>query len=178
MMLSDVHIAHAVAYGGLEITPWDPYLLQPASLDVRLGREFRIPGYELSTHTGVMVLRPQEMVLGHTLETVKIPNDLAVRVEGKSTWGRRGLLVHLTAGFVDPGFEGQITLELLNVSCVDIALKPHDRIAQLSFHRLSSPAQRPYGSPGLGSHYQGQMGPTAPYVWKNSEEAYRTKLGL
>jgi dCTP deaminase len=163
MMLCDGDIEHAIQHGLLTIEPYDPSLLQPASLDVRLGKEFLVPGSDGPTLIGPFKLRPYMMLLGHTLETVKVPNNLAVRVEGKSTWGRRGLLVHLTAGFIDPGFCGEVTLELLNVGPDSIELVPGTPIAQLSFHLLSGPAWRPYGSPGLGSHYQGQTGPTAPF---------------
>jgi dCTP deaminase len=164
VMLSDSDIVRYIQTGSLIIDPYDPGLLQPASLDVRLGNQFYIPrSRETVSGPEVFWLPRGTVVLGHTVETVKIPNNLAVRVEGKSTWGRRGLMVHLTAGFIDPGFTGQITLELLNVG-TDMFLAPGDPIAQLSFHLLSSPARRPYGSPGLGSHYQGQMGPVPPAV--------------
>ncbi len=178
MMLSDRDILHAIECEGLAVDPFSPNLLQPASLDVRLGHEFRIPGYVKSTFVGPMVMSPGRFVLGHTLETVKIPSHLAVRVEGKSTWGRQGLQVHLTAGFIDPGFEGQITLELHNAGQATLRLERGMPIAQLSFHRLSSPALRPYGSAELGSHYQGQTGPTAPYTWTDPVTAYRAKVGL
>ena len=160
MMLSDVDIEESILSGRLVIDPYDPTALQPASLDMRLGEGFSVPG---TGSEGRLWLPTGRLVLGHTLEYVKIPDDLAARVEGKSTWGRRGLQVHLTAGFIDPGFQGQITLELLNVSGHTLFLKPGSPIAQLSFHRLTSSARRPYGSPELGSHYQDQRGATPPY---------------
>lgn len=163
MQLPDHEIADLIKDGRLVVDPYDPDLLQPASLDVRLGRAFRFQGYK-TTYVGSLKLSPYKLVLGHTLEILKVPDDLAVRIEGKSTWGRRGLMVHLTAGFIDPGFEGQVTLELMNVSADRIALDPGLVIAQLSFHKLSSPARRPYGSPMLGSHYQGQQGPTPAWL--------------
>lgn len=163
MQLPDHEIADLIKDGRLVVDPYDPDLLQPASLDVRLGRAFRREGHS-SPMVGSLNLGPNRLVLGHTFEALKVPDDIAVRVEGKSTWGRKGLLVHLTAGFVDPGFEGQITLELLNVSRARMILEPGTVIAQLSFHKLSSPARRPYGSPMLGSHYQGQQGPTPAWL--------------
>lgn len=165
MMLCDTHVADMVAAGRLGVDPFDPAMLQPASLDVRLGDTFLRDGMFIHPVMGIpgnqsVVLEPGIFMLAHTLETVNLPSDLAARVEGKSSWGRRGLLVHLTAGFVDPGFEGQITLELKNLSNQQLRLMIGEPIAQLSFHQLSGPAGRPYGSPGLRSHYQGQRGAT------------------
>ena len=105
-------------------------------------------------------IRPREFLLGSTRETVHIPNDLLARVEGKSSWARRGLMVHVTAGFIDPGFRGQITLELYNLSTVTQVILVGSRVAQLALEELDRPADRPYGSPGLGSHYQDQQGAT------------------
>lgn len=163
MQLSDREIVYSIGTGHIGVDPYDEDLVQPASLDVRLGDGFRALNSRGAT-SGSLRLEPHAFWLGCTLESFKIPDDLAVRVEGKSTWGRRGLMVHLTAGFIDPGFQGQITLEMFNVSDQPIKLLPGMRIAQLSFHKLSSPAQRPYGSPGLGSRYQGQTGPTPAVV--------------
>lgn len=162
MMLSDSDIAASIATGHLLISPYDPQRLQPASLDVCLGSNFVSQGNS-ATLFDTFRLPPHTLILGHTMEYVRLPADLAARVEGKSTWGRRGLQVHLTAGFIDPGFYGQVTLELMNLSAEPLWLPIGTPIAQLSFHRLSSPAERPYGSPGLGSHYQGQTGATKPY---------------
>ena len=114
-----------------------------------------------------LVLHPGEFVLGSTWETVSLPDDLAARVEGKSSLGRLGLLTHATAGFVDPGFSGHVTLELSNVATLPIMLYPGMKIGQLCFFRLSSPAESPYGSAAYGSHYQGQRGPTASRSFKN-----------
>lgn len=171
MMLSDQHIRRLFRRG-LTIEPHDLEHLGPASYDVCLSDKFLIPrdgGYETVeglTQYDVFHLRPHQLVLACTKEFFRIPDDIAARVEGKSTWGRRGLLVHLTAGFIDPGFQGQVTLELLNVSAQTMQLTPGIRIAQVSFHQLSGPAARPYGSPKLNSHYQGQLGPTPPHTGK------------
>ena len=117
------------------------------------------------------VLHPGEFVLGSTLETVSLPDDLAARVEGKSSLGRLGLLTHATAGFVDPGFTGHVTLELSNVATLPIMLWPGMKIGQLAFFRLSSSSENPYGSERYGSHYQGQRGPTASRSFQNFHRA-------
>lgn len=160
MQLSDNEIAYLIETGHIGVDPFDAELIQPASLDVRFGDRFRFIESDRAVFGGQLRLEAGRFALAHTLESFKIPDDLAVRVEGKSSWGRRGLMVHLTAGFIDPGFQGQITLELFNASSQTIKLDQYVPIAQLSFHKLSSPARRPYGSPGLGSRYQGQTGPT------------------
>jgi len=160
-VLCDSDIEQEIRLGNLQISPYDSSLLQPASIDIRLGETFLIDG-KLSV-TGSRFISVNMFMLGHSLETVRIPPDLTARVEGKSTWGRKGLLVHLTAGFIDPGFEGQITLELKNLSNKPIRLEVGTPIAQLSFSRLSKPARRPYGHPELNSHYQGQLGATPSY---------------
>lgn len=163
MLLSDRDIHAAIDSGALGIDPLDRSLIQPASIDLRLSEEFRVDG-ELVTVPWSMVIVPGGFVLGCTLEHIALDADLAGRVEGKSSWGRLGLLVHATAGFVDPGFAGQITLELYNASPTPITLHPGEPIAQLCLMPLSSPALRPYGTPGLGSRYQGQTGPTPSRV--------------
>lgn len=180
MYLPDHEIETAVRTGHLGVTPFDPALVQPASIDVRLDREFmvlhRFRGGDLidpsTTRTGTwqyvecrprdhaFVLIPGDFVLASTWEKVRMPADLLGRLEGKSSLGRLGVRVHSTAGFIDPGFEGHITLELSNDAGVPVALWPGQRIGQLSLARLSSPAQRPYGSGATGSRYQGQRGPT------------------
>ena len=178
MLLSDQDILSEVQAGSLILSPWEPSHIQPASLDVRLGRSFQIfhnhrysvidPAREQPSLTSEFtlnnddpfVLHPGEFVLGSTLECVTLPDDIAARIEGKSSLGRLGLLTHSTAGFIDPGFSGHITLELSNTATLPILLYPNMKIGQLCFFRLSSPAQNPYGSPTLGSHYQGQSGPT------------------
>ena len=158
-MLSDRDILRAMDTGDLTITPLGDGAVQPASVDLSIGPY-------LSSLDGEMVkplpceIEPGEFWLGSTLEEVHLSPALAARVEGKSSMGRLGLAVHITAGFIDPGFQGQITLELHNVSPRPIRLMPGMRVSQLSVYRLSSPAQQPYGTPGLGSHYQGQQGPT------------------
>lgn len=160
--LSDVGIRKAIEAGDIKMDPFDPSMIQPASIDVRLGERFRTErGLEFVVPAGCCEdMVPGQFILGHTMECIALPADLAARVEGKSTIGRLGLAIHVTAGFVDPGFQGQLTLELKNLSAMrHIQLRPGMPIAQISFHRLETPALRPYGHPELGSHYQGQMGP-------------------
>ena len=179
MLLSDHDIKLELDAGRIGLDPYDPSLIQPSSIDVRLDRLFRLfdnhkypfidPSVDQPELTRLVevdegepfVLHPGEFVLGSTLETVTLPDDLAARVEGKSSLGRLGLLTHATAGFVDPGFRGHITLELSNVATLPIKLWPGMKIGQLCFFRLSSASEHPYGSAGTGSHYQGQRGPTA-----------------
>lgn len=177
-VLSDGTIRDLVAAGRIQIDPWDPAMVQPASVDLRLGDSFRVfhnyrvtaidlrnPPDNLTEEVVVsdgepFVIHPGDFCLGRTLEWVRIPNDIVARIEGKSSLGRLGLIVHATAGFCDPGFEGTLTLELNNLTRVPIKLYPNLPIAQLSFMTLDRPAQMPYGSPGLGSHYQGQRAAT------------------
>lgn len=179
MILSDRSIAEALASGRLVIEPIGEDALQPASIDIRLDREFRVfrqhrrayidvrePVDDLTDVERVaddepFVLHPGEFVLGSTLERVKLGNDIVARVEGKSSLGRLGLLVHATAGYVDPGWDGHLTMELSNVSNLPVRLYYGMKIGQLSFAGLTTPADRPYGAPGLHSKYQGQTGPTA-----------------
>lgn len=178
MLLSDRDLSSAIDEGRLSLDPYDPQLLQPASIDVRIGHQFRVFNNHLYSHidpyypgdlTTVVpippgdhfVLHPGEFVLATTLETVALDATLAARIEGKSSLGRLGLLAHSTAGFIDPGFSGQITLELSNVARLPILLWPGMRIGQLCVFALSSPAEHPYGSARLNSRYQGQTGPTA-----------------
>lgn len=179
MLLSDRDILANVERGRVALDPWDPSMVQPSSVDVRLDRYFRLfdnhkypvidPGADQPDLTRLVevdpaetfVLHPGEFVLGSTFEEVTLPDDVAARVEGKSSLGRLGLLTHATAGFVDPGFVGHVTLELSNVATLPIVLYPGMKIGQLCFFQLSSPAQHPYGASAYGSHYQGQRGPTA-----------------
>ncbi|MCW5952119.1 MAG: dCTP deaminase [Propionibacteriaceae bacterium] len=179
MLLSDRDILAEVETGRVQLDPWDPQMVQPASVDVRLDRFFRLfdnhkypsidPAEDQPELTRLIevpadeafVLHPGEFVLGSTYEFVGLPDDLAARLEGKSSLGRLGLLTHSTAGFVDPGFAGHVTLELSNVATLPIKLWPGMKIGQLCFFRLSSPAEHPYGSGATGSRYQGQRGPTA-----------------
>ena len=174
-VLSDGTIRRLVEEGRIVIDPWDPELVQPASVDLRLGGSFRVfhnhrtsaidlrdPPTNLTEEvTGEMfVIHPGEFVLGVTAEYVELPDDIVARIEGKSSLGRLGLIVHATAGFVDPGFKGTLTLEITNLTRVPIKLYPGLLIAQLSFMTLDAPAERPYGSQELGSHYQGQTAAT------------------
>jgi len=185
MILADVSIRALVAEGRLAIEPFDSDLVQPASVDVRLGTQFRVMSNSRLTHIDPMthderlmevvevplddpfVLHPGEFALGHTSERFTLPDDLVAIVNGKSSLGRMGLLVHATAGFVDPGFSGVIVLELSNVANLPILLRPGMKIAQMVFERMDRAAERPYGHPGLGSKYQGQSGAVASKYSEN-----------
>jgi dCTP deaminase len=174
-VLSDGTIRRLVADGRVRIEPFDDTMVQPASVDLRLGTSFRVfhnhritaidladPPRNLTEHVEVdddesFVIHPGEFVLGRTQEHVELPDDIVARIEGKSSLGRLGLIVHATAGFVDPGFRGTLTLEITNLTRVPIILWPGKPIAQLSFMTLDQPAERPYGHPDLGSHYHGQV---------------------
>lgn len=178
VLLSDRDLDKELAAGRLVVEPFDAEMLQPSSIDVRLDRFFRVFDNSKYTHidpsqqqdelTSLVeqsgedpfVLHPGEFVLGSTFEGVTLPDDLAGRLEGKSSLGRLGLLTHSTAGFIDPGFSGHITLELSNVANLPITLWPGMKIGQLCLFRLTSPAEHPYGSKRAGSRYQGQRGPT------------------
>lgn len=161
MILSDKDIAHRLAGRGLVIEPLDPALdqIQPASVDLRLGDVGFDNGPEWDGWIAYH-LHPGQFTLASTLETVRIPSDLVAQVNGKSSLGRLGLSVHITAGFIDPGFEGQITLELHNCSNNVIILKPEMKICQLVLQKLLSPCERPYGHPSRTSKYMNQTGPT------------------
>ena len=179
MLLSDRDIRAEINDQRIVLDPWDESMVQPSSVDVRLDRLFRLfdnhkyphidPAQDQPDLTRLVeveadepfVLHPGEFVLGATYEVVTLPNDIAARLEGKSSLGRLGLLTHSTAGFIDPGFSGHVTLELSNVATLPITLWPGMKIGQLCFFRLSSPAEHPYGSERYGSRYQGQRGPTA-----------------
>ena len=185
MLLSDRDIRAEVEAGRLRAGALGPDLVQPSSIDVRLDRYFRVFNNSQYTHidpavqqdelTSLVepagdepfVLHPGEFVLGSTLEVVTLPDDLASRLEGKSSLGRLGLITHATAGFIDPGFSGHITLELSNVANLPITLWPGMKIGQLCVFRLSSPAEHPYGSERYGSRYQGQRGPTPSRSYRN-----------
>ncbi|MFN2561307.1 MAG: dCTP deaminase [Jatrophihabitans sp.] len=185
MLLSDRDIRAEIDGGRLSVEPWEPGLVQPSSVDVRLDRFFRVFNNSRYTHIDPalqqdelttlvepdgeepFVLHPGEFVLGSTLEVVTLPDDLAGRLEGKSSLGRLGLLTHSTAGFIDPGFTGHITLELSNVANLPIMLWPGMKIGQLCLFRLSSAAEHPYGSAVYGSRYQGQRGPTPSRSYLN-----------
>jgi dCTP deaminase len=174
-VLSDGTIRRLVEEGRIKIEPWDSSMVQPASVDLKLGTSFRVfhnhrlPAIDLAEppsgvtehvqidDTASFVIHPGEFVLGTTVEWVELPDDVVARIEGKSSLGRLGLIVHATAGFVDPGFSGTLTLEITNLTRVPIVLWPGKPIAQLSFMALDRPAERPYGHPDLGSHYHGQV---------------------
>jgi dCTP deaminase len=185
VLLSDRDIRAEIEGGRVVLDPWEPAMLQPSSVDVRLDKYFRLfdnhrypyidPAEDQPDLTRLveiptgepLILHPGEFVLGSILETVTLPDDVAARVEGKSSLGRLGLLTHATAGFVDPGFSGHVTLELSNVATLPIKLWPGMKVGQLCFFRLSSAVERPYGSDAYGSHYQGQRGPTASRSFRN-----------
>ena len=188
MILSDRSIREEIAAGRIELDPFDERLIQPASVDVRLDRFFRVflnhtmPVIDVKKNLEELtrlveidderpfVLHPGEFVLGSTLERVALPDDLVGRVEGKSSLGRLGLLIHSTAGFIDAGFDGHITLELSNVANLPITLYPGMKIGQISFLRMTTPADVPYGQGALKSKYQGQRGPTPSRYWENFSE--------
>ena len=188
MILSDRDIKEAIAAGRIGIEPFDERAVQPSSIDLRVDRFFRTfhnarypyidvkkPMDGLTEMVDVkddepFILHPGEFVLGSTAEYVKLPNDLVARLEGKSSLGRLGLLIHSTAGYVDPGFEGHLTLELSNVANLPITIYPNMKIGQISFFRLTSEAENPYGSSKVGSKYQGQRGPTPSKYYENFEE--------
>jgi dCTP deaminase len=185
VILSDRSLREAIAAGRLVIDPLDDDAIQPSSIDVRLDNRFRVfytarhpyidvkqPMDDLTELVEVkpdaaFILHPGEFVLGSTLEEVGIPADLAARLEGKSSLGRLGLMTHSTAGFLDTGFVGHVTLELSNVANLPITLYPGMRIGQIAVFQLTTAAERPYGSRGVGSKYQGQRGPTPSRYWEN-----------
>ncbi|HKP18186.1 MAG TPA: dCTP deaminase [Gaiellaceae bacterium] len=186
MVLSDRTIQRLLAEGRIEIDPYDPALLQPSSVDVRVDRYFRVFRNSRYPYIDVkqaqedltelveidgdpFILHPGEFVLGSTLERVRLPDDLVARLEGKSSLGRLGLLIHSTAGFIDPGWDGHVTLELSNVANLPITIYHGMKIGQVSFVQLSEAAEKPYGSGGLGSKYQGQQGPTPSRYYRNFE---------
>jgi dCTP deaminase len=187
VVLSDATISRCLAEGRIEIDPYDESLLQPSSVDVRVDRYFRVFRNHEYPFINVKeaqedltelveiegdkpcILHPGEFVLGSTLERVRLPDDLVARLEGKSSLGRLGLLIHSTAGFIDPGWDGHVTLELSNVANLPITIYHRMKIGQLSFVQLSEPAESPYGTGTLGSKYQGQMGPTPSRYYKNFE---------
>jgi dCTP deaminase len=188
MLLSDRDIRAEIDSGRIVIKPFDPGMLQPSSVDVRIDNQFRVfHNYryhvidvrqrmdDLTDLVTVpegeaLILHAGEFILGSTLEWVSLPNDIAGRLEGKSSLGRLGLVTHSTAGFVDPCFEGHLTLELSNLANLPITIYPGMKIGQIAFFRLTSPAERGYGSEELRSKYQGQGGPTPSRYWENFQE--------
>jgi dCTP deaminase len=191
VLLSDRDIIAELDQKRVRLDPFDRSMVQPSSVDVRLDRWFRVfenhkyphidPAEDQPELTRLVepdreepfILHPGEFVLGSTYEQVTLPDDIAARLEGKSSLGRLGLLTHSTAGFIDPGFSGHVTLELANVANLPIKLWPGMKIGQLCFFRLTSPAMEPYGSAAYGSRYQGQRGPTPS---RSSANFHRTRL--
>ena len=192
MLMSDRDIRASIEAGEIGLEPLDMSLLQPSSFDVRIDRFFRLfdnhkyafidPAEQQDDLTRFVevapdepfILHPGEFVLGSTYEFVKLPDNVAARLEGKSSLGRLGLVTHSTAGFVDPGFNGHVTLELSNMATLPIKLWPGMKIGQLCFFQLSSPSETPYGSAKYLNRYQGQRGPTASRSYMNF---YRTDVG-
>ena len=189
MLLSDRDIKAGIDAGDIALDPYDPAMVQPSSIDVRIDRLFRLfdnhrypfidPAEEQPELTRLVevdaddafILHPGEFVLASTFERVTLGNGIAARLEGKSSLGRLGLITHSTAGFIDPGFEGHVTLELANVATLPIKLWPGMKIGQLCFFQLSSEAEHPYGSAQYQSRYLGQRGPTASRSWMNFSRA-------
>ena len=185
MVLSDRTIRRLLASGEIGIAPFDDGLVQPSSVDVRIDRFFRVfrnsryPFIDVKQRMEELtelvevddeepfILHPGEFVLASTLERVTLPDDLVARLEGKSSLGRLGLLIHSTAGFIDPGWDGHVTLELSNVANLPITIYVGMTIGQLSFVQLTEPSETPYGSEKVGSKYQGQTGPTPSRYWQN-----------
>jgi dCTP deaminase len=185
VLLSDRDIRAELAAGRVVLEPYDPIMVQPSSVDVRIDKYFRVfenhryphidPAIEQPDLTRLVepavdepfILHPGEFVLASTYEVITLPDDVAGRLEGKSSLGRLGLLTHSTAGWIDPGFSGHVTLELSNVATLPIKLWPGMKIGQLCLFRTSSPAEFPYGSSVYGSRYQGQRGPTPSRSWQN-----------
>lgn len=187
MILSDRTLREQLDAGRILIEPFDDALVQPSSIDVRISNLFRV----FRNHTAGVIdvkqdmtgltelvemdpsgdeafmLHPGEFVLGSTLERLVVPDDLVCRIEGKSSLGRLGLLIHSTAGFIDAGFDGHVTLELANVASLPITLYPAMKIGQISFMQMTTPADRPYGAGASGSKYQGQRGPTPSRYFEN-----------
>jgi dCTP deaminase len=189
MILSDVDLEKELANGRLVIDPLGPNAVQPSSVDLRVGDQFRVfnnsrypfidvrqPMEDLTELVttegdGPFILHPGEFVLGTTIERVELPDDLVARLEGKSSLGRLGLLIHSTAGFIDAGYRGHLTLELSNVANLPITLYPGMKIGQISLFQLSTPARSPYGTERLRSKYLNQVGPTASRYWENFESS-------
>ncbi|MBW1639811.1 MULTISPECIES: dCTP deaminase [Microbacterium] len=193
MLLSDRDIRAGLDEGRIGLDPLEPSMIQPSSIDVRLDRYFRLfdnhkypfidPSADQPELTRLIevdpdepfILHPGEFALGATFEQVSLADDVAARLEGKSSLGRLGLITHSTAGFIDPGFRGHVTLELANVATLPIKLWPGMKIGQLCFFQLTSPAENPYGSGPYGNRYQGQRGPTASRSFQNF---HRTNVGV
>jgi len=191
VLLSDRDIRKEIESGRVSVQPYEPSMVQPSSIDVRIDRYFRVfenhryphidPAVEQADLTRLVepdsdepfILHPGEFALASTYEVITLPDDVAARLEGKSSLGRLGLLTHSTAGFIDPGFSGHVTLELSNAATLPIKLWPGMKIGQLCMFRLSSPAEHPYGSAVHGSRYQGQRGPTPS---RSFQSFHRTQI--
>jgi dCTP deaminase len=187
VILSDRTLREQIAAGRIVIDPFDERCIQPSSIDVKIGNLFRVFRNHTSAvidvkqrqedltelvtiaEDGVFMLHPGEFVLGSTLERVVVPDDMVARIDGKSSLGRLGLIIHSTAGFIDPGFDGHITLELTNIATLPITLYPSMKVGQVSFMQMTTAADHPYGSGANGSKYQGQRGPTPSRYWENFE---------
>ncbi len=185
VILSDRTLREQIEAGRIVIEPFDPACIQPSSIDVKIGNLFRV----FRNHTsavidvkqdqgdltelitiaddGVFMLHPGEFVLGSTVERIGVPDDMVSRIDGKSSLGRLGLIIHSTAGFIDPGFDGHVTLELTNIATLPITLYPGMKIGQVSFMQMTTTADHPYGKGARGSKYQGQRGPTPSRYWEN-----------
>jgi dCTP deaminase len=188
VILSDVSIEEQLLAGGIVIDPLGPNAMQPSSVDLRVDRYFRVFRNDTTPYIdpkqaqedltemvevengGAFILHPGEFVLGSTLERVALGNDLVARLEGKSSLGRLGLLIHSTAGFVDAGWDGHLTLELSNVANLPIAIYPEMKIGQISFLQMTTAASQPYGSSKAGSKYKGQKGPTPSRYYLNFDD--------
>ncbi|MBI4492324.1 MAG: dCTP deaminase [Chloroflexi bacterium] len=193
MILSDRSIREEIAAGRLVVEPFEPSMVQPSSVDLRLGRRFLVfrntqkPFIDVRDRVDdvmdlievgedqPIIIHPKEFVLGSTVEKVTLPDDLVARLDGRSSLGRLGIVIHSTAGFIDPGFSGHITLEMSNLANLPIALYPGMRIAQISFQRMTTPAETPYGQRALGSKYQGQDAPTASRLHLDFSDWNRAK---
>jgi dCTP deaminase len=189
VILSDRSLREEIDSGRIVIDPFDRACVQPSSIDVKIGNLFRVFRNHTSAvidvkqnleeltelitipEDGVFMLHPGEFVLGSTLERIAVPDDLVARIEGKSSLGRLGLIIHSTAGFIDAGFDGHVTLELTNIATLPITLYPLMKIGQVSFMRMTTPADQPYGKGATGSKYQGQRGPTPSRYWENFTES-------
>ncbi|HUQ22501.1 MAG TPA: dCTP deaminase [Gaiellaceae bacterium] len=187
MILSDRTIRRLLGESRICIDPFEDALVQPSSVDVRVDRWFRVfrnsryPYIDVKQEQEELtelveidddtpfILHPGEFVLGSTLERIQLPDDLVARLEGKSSLGRLGLLIHSTAGFIDPGWDGHVTLELSNVANLPITIYYGMKIGQVSFVQMTEPAETPYGAGSIGSKYQGQQGPTPSRYWRNFE---------
>jgi dCTP deaminase len=185
VILSDRTLREQIAAGRIVIDPYDEACVQPSSIDVKISHLFRVfrnhtarvidVKHDMTDLTelveipadGVFMLHPGEFVLGSTVERIGVPDDLVARIDGKSSLGRLGLIIHSTAGFIDPGFDGHVTLELTNIATLPITLYPGMKVGQVSFMRMTTAADEPYGRGAKGSKYQGQLGPTPSRYFEN-----------